>query len=205
MMKLSWVAAFYLLISTSMIPLNALSKEETINYRVTRSDYTFSSVFDMTNEKTNFGSVVKSVFHVATHYDSYDRYGLYQGQGICRILTLGLIYTWATEVDIYDAHGDRIGMIDGQVMSAEPAKFSFYDAEGNRICIAYLDQNCMGFAFVDPDNSAFVLARLNRNFILDTMDNWEATLYHPERLPKLFLKIFAGFACDTQNDFKPDL
>ena len=204
-MKFSWPAAFFLLISISVIPLYALSKEETTSYRVTRSDYTLSSVFEMTNEKTNFGSVVKNIFHVATHYDSYDRYGLYEGQGICRILTLGLIYTWAAEIDIYDAHGDRIGMIDGQVISSEPAKFSFYDAEGNRICIAYLDQHCTGFVFVDPDNSAFILAHLTRNFIVDTIDNWEASLYHPERLPKLFLKIFAAFACDTQNDFKPDL
>ena len=179
--------------------------EETLHYHVTRSDYTFSSVFDIASEKSNFGSIIKSVFHISTHYDSYDRFGLYDGQGICRIVTLGLIYTWGTEIDIYDANGDRIGLIDGQVISAEPAKFSFYDAEGNRIFIAYLDKNCMSFTLVDPNNSAFILAHLTRNFIPNIIDNWDVSLYRPELLPKLFLKVFAAFACDTQHKFKPDL
>jgi hypothetical protein len=159
----------------------------------------------MAHETKNYGSIVKSVFHLTTHYDCYDQFGLYEGQGICRMLTLGFFYPWATEIDLYNAHGTKVGMIDGQVVSSEPAKFSIYDAQDNRICIAYLDQNRMGFVFVDPDNSTFVLARLTRNFIMDTVDNWDATLYHPELLPLKFLKIFASFSCDTQDQFKPDL
>lgn len=204
-MKFSYISAFYLLVIAYMAPVQASSNEGTLNYRVTRSDYTFSTIFDMANEKNNLGSVVKSVFHIATHYDSYDRFGLFEGQGICRMVTLGIFYAWATEIDIYNTYGNRIGMIDGQVVSSEPAKFSFYDAEGNRLCIAYLDQNCMGFVLVDPENSAFVLARLTRNFILDTVDSWDISLYHPELLPPKFLKIFAAFACDSQDHFKPDL
>lgn len=204
-MKTAWLATLYLFFVFCIPLVNASTNEEALNFRVTRSDYTFSSVFDMANEKKNLGSVVKSVFHITTHYDSYDRFGLYEGRGICRMVTLGLIYNWATEIDIYHTHGNKIGMIDGQVVSSEPAKFSFYDADDNRICIAYLDQNCMGFVLVDPENSSFVLARLTRNFILDTIDNWDISLYHPDRLPLKFVKIFAAFACDTQDSFKPDL
>ena len=204
-MKLSWIAALSLLVITCVTHVYPSCNDEPLNFRVARSDYTFSTVFDMANEKNNFGSVVKSIFHIATHYDCYDRYGLYEGQGICRMVTLGLIYTWATEIDIYNTHGNSVGMIDGQVTSAEPAKFSFYDADGNRTCIAYLDKNCMSFVLVDPDNPSFVLARLTRNFILDTIDNWDVALYHPDRLPLKFVKIFAAFACDTQNEFKSDL
>lgn len=196
-MKTFWTLLFLFVTS--------FSYAQTINYKVTRSDYTFSTIFDMATEKSNFGTIVKSVFHIATHYDSYDRFGLYEGQGICRMATLGLFYTWATEIDIYDSHGNRIGMIDGQVISTEPAKFSIYDAANNRICIAYLDKNCMHFELVDPHNSALIIARLTRNFIADTLDNWDVSLYRPDLLPKEFLKIFAAFACDTQNKFKPDL
>jgi hypothetical protein len=102
-------------------------------------------------------------------------------------------------------NGAYKGMIDGQVVSSEPAKFSFYNAHDQRVAIGYLDQNCMGFSLVDPDNSAFVLARLTRNFILDTIDNWDVAIYHSERISPQLVKIFAAFVCDTQDKFKPDL
>lgn len=181
------------------------AEDDTLNFRVTRRDSLLSSSFDMTNEKKQLGSVTKSFFHIVTHYDLLDRYGLYEGQGICRMVTLGLFYSWATEIDIYNAHGTWIGIIDGQIISSEPAKFSFYDAEGRRICIAYLDQNRMSFVLVDPENPQLIFARLTRNFIKDTLDNWDVTIYQPDRVPLRFIKIFAAFACDTQNSFKPDL
>jgi hypothetical protein len=185
--------------------IDAKELEDCTSYRVTRSDYRFSTIFDMATERYPIGSVVKSVFHIATHYDSYDRFGMYEGQGICRIFCLGLFYTWGTEIDIYNMEGDKVGMIDGQMASAEPAKFSFYDACGQRVAIGYLDHNCAGFSLVDPDNSSFVLARLTRNFILDTVDNWDVAVYYPEIIPLHLVKIFAAFVCDTQNKFKPDL
>lgn len=183
------------------------AKQEVINYHVSRSDYTFSSVFDMKGQHKHqsLGSVVKSAFHVKTHYDAYDHQGKYEGQGICRLACLGLIYSWGAEIDVYDAQGNKIGLIDGQVMSSEPAKFSFYDENGSRIAIAYLDQNCAGFSLIDPQNSAFILARLERNFVKDTIDSWDVNLYYPEHVSNHLVKIFAAFVCDTQDKFKPDL
>jgi hypothetical protein len=197
---------FMFLLFTPFISVQATENKDVLNhYRVTRSDYTFSTVFDMATEKKSVGSVIKSVFHLTTHYDSYDHFGLYEGTGICRLLCLGVFYVWATEIDLYDEIGQRVGMIDGQVVSSEPAKFSFYNAIGQRVAIGYLDQNFMSFSLVDPHNSALVLARLNRNFILDTVDNWDVVIYHPELIPPQLVKIFAAFVCDTQTKFKPDL
>lgn len=177
---------------------------ETINYHVTRNDYAFSTFFDLASENTNFGTIVKSKFHIRTHYDIYDPSGFYEGQGICRIFTLGLFYTWATEIDIYDSSGNKVGMIDGQVISSEQAKFSIYDQDSNRICIAYLDQHCMNFELIDSSSGISVIARLSRNFIPDALDNWNVSLYRPDLLPPLYLKIFAAFACDTQDKFRHD-
>ena len=196
--------AFYLLIIVCMGPVDAYSKNESLNFQVVRSDYTFSSVFDMANEKVNFGSVVKSIFHITTHYDSYDRYGLYEGQGICRLVTLGLIYPWATKIDIYNLNGIKMGMIDGQVLYSEPVIFAFYDAEDHQICLAYLDQNGMGFVLTDPENPGVVFARLKRHALSDNPDHWDISVYHPDRLPLKFVKIFAAFVCDKQNKFKPE-
>lgn len=201
-----WISLLGLLLLTSFSQMNASEISSTSpHYRVTRSDYTFSTVFDMSTDKESMGSIVKSIFNVATHYDSYDRFGLYKGTGSCRLFCLGLFYTWATEIDVYDEQGQYTGMIDGQVVSAEPAKFSFYNSDGQRVAIGYLDQNSMGFSLVDPDNAAFVLARLTRNFIVDTVDSWDVVIYHPERIPSPLVKIFAAFVCDTQDSFKPDL
>ncbi len=203
--SLKWIG-FLTILVCYYLTFNILeAKDNTISYQVKRSDYTFSTVFDMSTEKLSMGSVVKSVFHIKTHYDAYDRFGLYEGQGICRISGLGVLYTWATEIDLYDAEGNEAGMIDGQVVSTEPAKFSFYDAIGQRVAIGYLDQHCMGFTLVDPDNSSFILARLNRNFIQGAVDNWDVIIYHPERISPLQVKVFAAFVCDTQHKFKPDL
>lgn len=200
-----WLVWFGLLAGTVVSEVNVLEgAEQSHHYRVTRSDYTFSTIFEMATEKQALGSVEKSMFHLTTHYDAYDQYGIFEGEGICRMLSLGLFCTWATEIDIYDEAGEYAGMIDGQVVSTEPAKFSFYDAAGERFAIAYLDKNYMGFLLVDPENSAFVLARLTRNYIIDAVDDWNVAIYQPELLPARMMKIFAAFVCDTQNDFKPD-
>lgn len=205
-----WIGMLFLLLLTFVNGVHAHIREweeweDIIRYRVTRSDYILSTEFNMSNERYSLGKVVKSVFHITTHYQAYDRFGMYEGQGICRFFCLGSFYTWGTEIDVYDVNGEKVGMIDGQALSSEPAKFSFYGAMGQRVAIGYLDQNCMGFTLVDPENSAFVLASLTRNFKADTPDDWDVVIYDPERMPARLVKIFAAFVCDTQNKFKPDL
>ncbi|MDF2549905.1 MAG: hypothetical protein K0S07_972 [Chlamydiales bacterium] len=184
---------------------NDPASNDLIRYRVTRSDYVFSTVFNMETDKGLIGSVVKSSFHLKTNYDSYDRSGLYEGRGIYRLVSLGLFYSWATEIDIYNLEDEKIGMIDGQIWTTGPAKFSFYDASDQCVAIAYLDKNRLGFTLVDPNYPSFTIARLTRNFIRDTVDNWDVVIYHPDLIPAELVKIFATFACDTQNKFKPDL
>ncbi|MCE2983446.1 MAG: hypothetical protein LW832_07765 [Parachlamydia sp.] len=179
--------------------------DHSVGFRIHRSDYKFSTEFDMNQDQHPEGSIVKSVFHVTTHYDLYDRYGIYEGQGVCRLFCLGALYVWGKEIDIYNADGQKMGLIDGQYATTEPAKFSFYDENGERLAIAYLDKNCTGFIIVDPENTSFILARLTRNFVEDTIDYWDTEIYFPEKLPVAMVKIFSAFAVDTQDKFKPDL
>lgn len=199
-----WMGLLALVLCTCLTRLEA-KESDAVSYRVTRSDYTFSTVFDMAHDKQPIGSIVKTVFSIRTHYALYNPFGLYEGEAICRFFCMGLFYTWATEIDVYDMEGDKIGMIDGQVVTSEPAKFSFYDANEERVAIGYLDQNCMGFSLVDPDRPNCVLARLTRNFIQDTLDNWDVVIYYPEKIPPKLVQVFAAFVCDTQHKFKPDL
>ncbi len=175
-----------------------------IHYHVTKSRYTFSTIFDMIADNRSIGSIVKNRFHITTHYDLYDSFGAYQGKGISRFFCLGLFYEWAREIDVYDAQGNRIGVIDGQVVTDAPAKFSFYNSAGQRVAIAYLDHTRKGFSLLDSEDETFVLARLNRNFIDEAMDTWEVNLYHPEKISPQLVRVFAAFACDTQDKFKED-
>jgi len=180
------------------------SGTESVHYQVTKQRYTFSTSFEMANARHSMGSVIKSIFHLTTNYDAYDQYGLYEGQGVCRFFCLGLFYKWATEIDVYNDQGSYVGFIDGQVATSEPAKFSFYNAERERVAIAYLDQDCLGFKLINPNQSNEILAHLRRNFIPDVPDYWDVNIYNTENLSLALVKIFAAFACDTQDSFRKD-
>lgn len=173
-------------------------------FRISRDDYTFSTVFELAVDDKLVGTVYKGVFHVMNHYDLYNTKGDYEGTGICRFFTLGLFYTWATEIDIYDAYGNYVGMIDGQMASLEPAKFSLYDSAGKRTGIAYLDQNCSAFSVMHPEKEQRLLARFTRNFLDDTVDTWDVDVYEPNAISSQIIRVFAAFACDTQDKFKAD-
>ena len=196
---------FMTLFFTCIFGVYAENENKTIHCKITRSDYLFSSVFDIHDQVASMGSIVKNKFHLTTHYDAYDPIGEYEGQGVCRLFCLGAIFSWGTEIDIYNASGDKIGLIDGQFVTMGRAKFSIHDADNQCIAIAYLDKNCMGFSIVDPDNSNLILAKLNRNYVQNAVDNWDIFVFAPEQLPLAIVKIFAAFACDSQSKFKPDL
>ncbi len=201
MLVKKWMLSLGLCLSAWMPIAGAV---EYSHYRIDKSDYTFSTVFDITHDKQPMGSVVKSIFHVATQYDLYNRFGLFEGHGACHIFCLGFLYAWGAKIDVFNIDGDKVGLIDGQFFTKEPAKFNFYNEEDTCIAMAFLSSNCMEFCVVDPDNSALVLARLSRNFVEDAVDNWDMVVYHPERIPLSMLKIFSAFACDTQDQFNAE-
>lgn len=176
----------------------------TRKYDIVRNDYSFSTVFELSEEECLVTSVVKSVFNVRTHYALHDPCGVYKGQGICRFFCLGLFYTWGTEIDVYDEEGNKVGLIDGQAASSESAKFSLYNEEGEKVGIAYLDKNCSAFSIVHPQNSSHLIARLGRKFVEDTVDYWTVAIYDSQAIPERVLQVFAAFACDTQDKFKKD-
>ena len=198
---------FLCFFAQSFVMASSFREERTppMNFKVYEQDYTFSRVFEMGSNEGLMGSVSKSFFRVRTNYDLYNRRGDFEAVGICRVLTLGLIYSWATEMDLYDHQNQWIGLIDGQMMTSSEAKFSIYDANYNRIGIAYLDNTFASFTIVDPKNERHILISLKRNFIADTVDNWDVNIYERDVIDMRILKIFAAFAVDTQKCFKKDI
>lgn len=175
-----------------------------VNLEVHRHDYAFSTVFTCFGDK-DYGTVYKSSFHMTTHYDLYSSHGKYKGKGVSRFFTLGAIYNWGREIDIYDKHDNYIGFIDGQFFTDAKAKFSMYDADGKRFAIAYLDKESTAFTVIDAYNEFHYIAYLKRHFVDDAPDHWKVSLYSKPCIDSRILKVFAAFAVDTQDSFKPDL
>jgi hypothetical protein len=179
--------------------------EEPYSYAISEQAYSFSTYFEMQRKDGYDGTIIKKKYiNLRTHYHLYDADGNYEATGICRFFSLGLFFVWGKEIDVYDSDGNWIGMIDGQMMTEASAKFSIYDASSNLMGIAYLDKGSSSFAVFDPDNDKKIVAKLRRNFILDTVDNWDVAYYEPSRFDLRVMKIFSAFALDYQEYFKED-
>ncbi len=196
-----YVIYFLLLLSFGAVYVHA---DETLSYNVKKKVYMSSVVFELNAKKSMIGTVVKSPFRLRTNYDLYDARGVWQASAVCRILTLGLFYDWGTELDFYDPAGAYIGMIDGQVVTEASAKFSFYDAEGSHVGIAYLDVNNTGFTIVNPENQYHTIAQYTRNFVENTLDTRDVIIYDQRQIPAELLHVFGAFAVDRQGSFKAD-
>lgn len=176
-----------------------------LNFDVYSQEYTFTTIFDFVGKNDFLGTIAKSVFNVRTHYDIYDIHGKYQGTGICRLLTLGAIYDWAREIDVWGANDEYVGMIDGQVATGAKAKYSLYNGTGSRVGIAYLEKGCTAFVINHPDNEYHKIAYLKRHFIPDEKDHWSITVFDENAIDLRIIKVFAAFALDSQNSFKEDI
>ncbi|MBM3191893.1 MAG: hypothetical protein FJZ63_04500 [Chlamydiae bacterium] len=177
---------------------------EVLRYTIAKQEYLFSKAFNMHSEKGPIGLLTETKLSLRTHYDLYNAKGIYEARGICRILSLGSLYAWAKELDIYDAVGNKIGMVDGQAFSTAKAKYSLYDAMDYLLGIAYLDKDSSGFSIMHPLDDKVVLAFLKRNFVENALDDWEVALYDDKAIDPRILKIFSAFTLDFQGDFKED-
>lgn len=177
---------------------------EALAFTAHERQYTFSTVFELFSHSDYFGQIVKSIFHVRTHYDLYDTIGYYEGQGICCLNPTSLFGPWAKEIAIYDSNGDYIGFIEGNLLTEAGAKYSIYNSNDDRVAIAYLDLSSAGFTVVHPNNEHYVITHLKRDFEEGEIDHWHVKVYDREKIDLRILKIFAAFAVDHQAYFKED-
>lgn len=146
------------------------------------------------------GKIKKSAFRIRTNYDLSDENG-WQATGITRVLSLGAIYSWATDIDIYDTRGVKIGLIYGNIATVESAKFTIYsyDEKGNAtvVGVALANTDFTHFSITKPVNN-LPICDLIRN--VET-DNWNVSVVTPEIIDDRIVRIFAGFVIDFQNKF----
>lgn len=177
---------------------------EKYSFTVRKKDYMFQTYFELDSKEMPPYELIKHKISIATSYSMQSENG-YEGFARARIVSLGALYAWARDLDLYDKNGDYFGMIDGEMLTTAEAKFSFFDKDGNKLAIAYLDEDKTGFTIVHAEKSARVIARMQRNFVIDSPDAWEVKVYHGQDLDSRFIKCFAAFAVDSQGLFKKDV
>jgi hypothetical protein len=184
--------------------------EKSYKFSIHQKDYRFCTDFEMDTHGKPFGLARKSVMRwlkpVRNTYDIYNADGDYQGVGIGHIACLGFFkrWSWGAEFTVWDKTGAKVGVIDGQFWSTEPARFKISNAKGDCIAYAYLDRSDAGFTIVHPQKDTHIYGRFTRNFVQDQIDSWDAVVYDPDAVDELIVKVFAAFAVDTQEYFKAD-
>lgn len=99
-------------------------EDHAYDFVITKDIYKFSEVYQIKSplKETYPGSVKRSSFRIRTGYDLSNKDG-WQATGITRVISLGTLYPWAKDIDIYDTRGVKIGLIDGNLATTESAKF----------------------------------------------------------------------------------
>lgn len=169
------------------------------HFSLYKQNYALSTFFSIQSDETYRGVVKKSTFRVRTNYDLSDEHG-WQATGIKRVVSLGSVYPWATEVDVYDTQWMAMGMIDGQVVSTAAARFSIYNSNVDLVGIAYLDYSLNTYTIEYPENrtSLLPIAELHRHKDAGGLDWWEVTVYDPNQIDERIMRIFAAMASDLQ-------
>jgi hypothetical protein len=182
-----------------------------VSFTIREREYLFSNYFEFAADKQPMGLVIKKRYaylHLTNNYDLYTTKGDWQARGVSRLFCLGALYSWATEIDVYDTNGVRIGLIDGQAVTTAAARFSIYeyDSEGNSTlkAIAFMDDERRSFSIVHPENDKQFVASLQRVFLPNLRDHWECNAFDADLLDIRILKVFSAFAVDHQEFFRAD-
>lgn len=185
-----------------LLSFRCLVEAGSLSYTISESQYLWSTYFEMQGKEGYFGRVVKNHYNIRTVYDLYDPMNHFEAQGVCQVLSLGALYPWAKDIDVYGAQGEQIGFIDGQLLTTAAAKYGIYNAWGTLVANAYLDAQSSGFTIMTPDERT--IARFKRNYIQDDLDYWNIDIYDSNIVDLRILKVLAGFAIDFQEFFKED-
>ncbi|CAM2903599.1 Uncharacterised protein [Legionella steigerwaltii] len=188
---------------TTLANSYGVHEDHPYDFVVTKDVYKFSEVYQIKSpqKETYPGSIKKSAFRIRTNYDLSNKDG-WQATGITRIISLGSLYVWAKEIDIYDTRGVQIGFIDGNLATLESAKFTIYDydeaGKATEIGFAYANPSFDRFVILASTNNPHPIAELNRNFSDKT---WNVSVHYPEKIDDRIVRIFAGFVIDYEDKF----
>jgi len=155
---------------------------------------------DTAYQPTYRGVVKKSAFRIRTNYDLSNQNG-WQATGITRILSMGILYPWATDIDIYDTRGVKIGFIDGSIATLESARFDLYSydeaGQSTQVGVALANADFTHFSITHQGDYLHI-AELTRDM---KKNAWKITVESPEIIDDRIIRIFSGFVINYQDRF----
>ncbi len=178
-------------------------EEYPYDYVLTKHVYKLSEIYQIRSplKETYPGSVKKSELRIRTNYDLSNKDG-WQATGITRIISLGSLYPWAKEIDVYDTRGVQIGFIDGNLATLESAKFTIYDYDeagtATVIGTAYANPSFDRFVILSTIDNPHPIAELNRDF---SNRNWHVSVHYPQQIDDRIVRIFSAFVVDYEDKF----
>lgn len=133
--------------------------------------------------------------------EAVKNYGVLSLQGILSLSFLG-IFKGATlaDFDVYDATGNYLGFIDGNVLTFSKAYFQFKDQDGNTKAYAKEEQSQI---FIRDQKSDGVVGYMKREIIPQIGDSWKMKI--KEGVDQRIALIFASFVVHNQSHFLQDL
>lgn len=173
---------------------------EGYHFEIQQHDHKFASYFDIDSDDTYPGTVKKSVFRLRENYDLSDEHG-WQATGIVRAVSLGTVYPWAKEVDIFDTQYEWIGFIQGQVLTTAAARYNIYNQSEQLVGLVYLNSEMASFSIVDPENPAHRIAQFKRIYVEGIKDPWRVIVYDGDAIDERMLRLFAAIMVDIQEQF----
>jgi hypothetical protein len=172
---------------------------------ISKRDYTLEEHFDVDSNLGHIGNIIQTNLSLRKNYAYYDQHGDLESSAYVRFFSLGTFLTSASTIDIYDANGKAIGLIEGSIFTTSPAKFYFYDRDNNLTGIAYLDNDRCCFTVYHAKHSKKVVAIFTRVFVRDVQDWWVVDIVDHEAIDYRVLATFGAFTVDTQAEYKEDL
>ncbi len=166
------------------------------HFNIFEKRHSSTKFFEIDSKNTNSAIVKKTKLRLRTNYDLSTRKGT-QAKGIVRMFSLGNIFNWAKQIDIYNTKGKFIGAIEGFKAATEELVYYLFDKNKTITAIAHLDHTCGDFTLSSPNphSSALAILKNDKNF-------FSVNVYNSQAVDERILKIFAAFVVDYQNEFK---
>jgi len=164
----------------------------------------YSAEFIFQNDANCLGKIIRTGFMCPRYYyDLYDNDEGFTARGITRAFSLGLIYSRATDIDIYDNQDNVIGMIIGKILKRSRIKFNFYDAYQNPTATAYINGETNDIILVSANNPSKILAKFTGQSFGEVGYINIDFISGDTTIDVRIIKVFAAFVSDFYENFMP--
>ena len=196
----------FLILGAKLVPIQAHADNSCQSLRVIKNSnlFSLSAEFDFKNGGVSTDKVLRTGgLSPRYFYDLFDVDHNFQARGISRAISLGAFYSWGVEIDHYDTHESYIGLIQGELLTRSRAKFSFYDGNGRRTLIAYLNTESPELLIVSAQDEGIILAKLKIESYGDVGTIDINLLHDSDDIDDRAFKIFSAFVADYNWEFLP--